>query len=122
MRMAKPSVIGRMTKNIVTEPWFVNSSLYSSGLMKSFSGRANCSRITSESTLPPSNRKKNPTNSKRLPMASFCTAINLPMRPGGSAHSRRMRSAVSGAVSTFGVSIADTSSVMSGSPGRRRCR
>jgi len=25
--MANPSKIGRMTRNIVTEPWFVNSSL-----------------------------------------------------------------------------------------------
>ena len=50
--------------------------------MKSFSGNASCSRITSESTLPPSSRKKNPVNSRRLPMASFCTAISRPFRPG----------------------------------------
>ena len=80
--MAKPSVIGRITRNIVTEPWLVNSSLYSSGLMRSFSGTASCSRITSESTLPPRSRKKNPTNSRRLPMASFWTAISLPIEPG----------------------------------------
>ena len=55
-----PSVIGRITRNIVTEPWLVNISLYSSGLMKSFSGNASCRRITNESTLPPSSRKKNP--------------------------------------------------------------
>ena len=58
-------------------------------------------------------------------MASFWTAINLPMRPGGSAHSRCICSAVVRArcrPSGVSTSLDDVARSLSGPPGRRRGR
>ena len=101
--MAKPSKMGRITRNITTVPWLVNSSLYSCGLTRLFSGTASCMRITKESKLPPSRRKKKPVSSSRVPILSFWTPVSCPRRPGGSAHSRLSSSPVSGSA-TEGVS------------------